>query len=151
MNPKANGTGLKWFLTAAVCLALFTGFGNMPLYGRYYIADLPGFHWSGNFIVNLKLHLIVGAIFLALVIYRFMGILIQGQNLAAFTILEKLTGLALALVVLSGLLAGIKNFAFLTPALALNMTLTFFHLGSAILLMIVGLAFLLVRPKKIQS
>ena len=151
MNPKANGTGLKWFLTAAVCLALFTGFGNMPLYGRYYIADIPGFHWSGNFIVNLKIHLIAGAIVLALVIYRFTGIFILGQKLAAFTVLEKLTGLALAMVVLSGLMAGLKNFAFLTPALSLHMTLTFFHLGSAILLIIVGLAFLLVRPKKERS
>jgi len=61
MKPNVNGRGLKWLFTAAVLLALFTGFGNMPLYGRYYIANIPGFQWSGNFIVNMKVHLVAGA------------------------------------------------------------------------------------------
>ena len=151
MNPKANGAWIRWFFAAAVCLSLFTGFGNMPLYGRYYIADIPGFHWSGNFMVNLKIHLVAGAIVLALAVYRFTGIFMLGQKLAAYTVLEKLTGFALALAVLSGLMAGLKNFAFFTPALAVNMTLTFFPLGSAVLLAIVGLAFLLVPRQKKRS
>ena len=65
MKPNVNGRGLKWLFTAAMLLALFTGFSNMPLYGRYYIANIPGFQWSGNFIVNMKVHLGTALLFTA--------------------------------------------------------------------------------------
>jgi hypothetical protein len=148
MKRSAKESSLIWLLAAVVLLALLTGFGNMPLYGRYYIADIPGFHWSGNFLANLKVHLAAGALLLALALYRLIGFVRLGGRLKELTGLQKLTGAAMALVLLSGVLAGLKNFAFLKPGLVVNMTINFFHMGTALLLAAAGLAALVAGRKK---
>lgn len=43
-------------LLAALALAL-TGMGQMPIFSRYYIADVPGLGWLGNFRITAALHL----------------------------------------------------------------------------------------------
>ena len=138
MKTGANGTGFKWILAVALFVALFTGFGNMPLYGRYYIADLPGFGWAGNFIVNLKVHLVTGALLLALALYWLAGFIRLNRKWSGLSGIMKLTVACIALSLFSGLLAGLKNFAFLTPGLALNMIINFFHMGMAMLVAMVG-------------
>ncbi len=147
MEPKANGSALKWLLSATTLIALFTGFGNMPLYGRYYIADIPGFQWSGNFIVNMKVHLVTGAILLALAVYYLAGTIILRKNQTPRTALDRLVGIALTLVLFSGLIAGVKNFAAWTPGLTLMMTINFFHLGTAMLFVAVGVVSLVLKHK----
>ena len=147
MKPKVNGSRLKWLFTAAVLLALFTGFGNMPLYGRYYLADIPGLQWSGNFIVNMNVHLVAGAVVLALAVYYLAGMIILRKDQAPRTVLNRFLGIALALVLISGLIAGVKNFAAWTPGLALMMTINFFHLATAMLFTAVGVVFLVVHWK----
>ncbi len=47
-------------LAAALGLAL-TGMGQMPIFSRYYIADLPGLGWLGNYQITAALHLALGA------------------------------------------------------------------------------------------
>ncbi|QAZ66328.1 hypothetical protein [Solidesulfovibrio carbinolicus] len=47
-------------LIAALGLAL-TGMGQMPIFSRYYIADLPGLGWLGNYQITAALHLALGA------------------------------------------------------------------------------------------
>jgi hypothetical protein len=147
MKPKANGNALKWLFTVAVLLALFTGFGNMPLYGRYYIANIPGFQWSGNFIVNMKVHLVAGAVLLALAVYYLAGTILLRKHQAPRTALDRFVGIALTLVLLSGLIAGVKNFAAWTPGLTLMMAINFFHLGTAMLFVAVGVVSLVVKRK----
>ena len=53
----------------AAAVALFTGFGNMPLWKRYYVADIPGMAWSGNFFINVNVHILVGSLLLAIAVY----------------------------------------------------------------------------------
>jgi len=151
MKPSPNSRGLNWLFTAALLVALFTGFGNMPLYGRYYIADIPGFQWSGNFIANLKVHLVTGALLLAIAAYSLVGLARQNDKWREFPLHRKLLHIAVALALASGLLAVLKNFAFLNPGLALNMTITFFHLGSAVLVAVVGGLTLVAQTKKSPS
>ena len=42
---KTSTRWLLWLYGTTVVISLFTGFGNMPLWGRYYIADIPGLGW----------------------------------------------------------------------------------------------------------
>ena len=147
MSPKANGMGLRWLFSAFALLALFTGFGNMPLYGRYYLADIPGLQWSGNFIVNLKVHLAAGAVVLALAVYTLAGRVIRRHESAPRSVLDRLLGIALTLVLLSGLVVGVKNFAVWTPGLQVMIAINFFHLGTAMLFVALGVVFLVVHRK----
>ena len=47
-------------LVAALGLAL-TGMGQMPIFSRYYIADIPGLGWLGHYQTTAALHLALGA------------------------------------------------------------------------------------------
>ena len=43
-----------------------SGVGHMPIFKRYYIADIPGFGWLAQFHVTLAVHSITAALFLAM-------------------------------------------------------------------------------------
>ena len=55
----------RLLLAAALGLAL-TGMGQMPVFPRYYIADIPGLGWLGDFRMTAALHLALAAILLFL-------------------------------------------------------------------------------------
>ncbi len=41
-----------------------TGVAQMPIFSRYYIADIPGFAWLGDFVFTHMLHYALAAVFL---------------------------------------------------------------------------------------
>lgn len=43
-----------------------SGVGHMPIFKRYYIADIPGLGWLADFQVTLALHYLTAALFLAM-------------------------------------------------------------------------------------
>lgn len=47
-----------------------SGFAQMPIFSRYYIADIPGLGWLGDFYINHRIHYIFAAIFTGVVIYN---------------------------------------------------------------------------------
>jgi len=55
----------RLLLLAALGLAL-TGMGQMPIFSRYYIADLPGLSWLGDYEITAALHLALAAVLLFL-------------------------------------------------------------------------------------
>jgi Fe-S-cluster-containing hydrogenase component 2 len=68
MDAKPNLL-LKVLYGIAAVAALFTGFGNMPLWKRYYVADVPGLGWSGDFFINVNVHILAGGLLLAIGAY----------------------------------------------------------------------------------
>jgi len=76
---------LLWLYRICAGMAIFTGFGNMPLYGRYYVGDVPGLGWSSNFMVNVQVHYVAGAVLVALgiyaaIVYARLGFLFPNQE-----------------------------------------------------------------------
>ena len=45
-----------WVTALSIFILFFTGFGQMPIYKRYSVDQLPGLGWSSNFLVTLELH-----------------------------------------------------------------------------------------------
>jgi hypothetical protein len=130
----------------ALIVALFTGFGNMPLYGRYYVADVPGFGWSGNFFINVNVHILSGSLLLALAMYAFMSsILLRDGSRHKLTPTGKLRAFLLALSLLTGILMVIKNLPGIRFPLEMLIAFNFAHMGAAAFLMIVSLLTLLFR------
>ena len=69
-SPKPHIPAWQTRLFAAsVTLLVFSGLGQMPLFKRYYIADIPGLAWTADFFVQHVLHYTAAGIFLALVAY----------------------------------------------------------------------------------
>jgi len=41
-NTRAISRPLRWIYLTTTFLLVLTGFGQMPIFKRYYIADIPG-------------------------------------------------------------------------------------------------------------
>jgi uncharacterized membrane protein YhaH (DUF805 family) len=134
----------------ALIVALFTGFGNMPLYGRYYIADVPGFGWSGDFFINVNVHILAGSLLLAIAVYAFMNSILHGEGRKQrLTFTGRLRVFFLVLSLLTGILMVIKNLPEIRFPLEMLIAFNFAHMGAAVLLLIVSLlALILQRPWK---
>ena len=68
---ESEGKGLRHdrtvriihWLTALSCLILvLSGLGQMPIYKRYMITDLPGFTWTADYFITLKMHYIAAVV-----------------------------------------------------------------------------------------
>ena len=71
VNAGAASTS-RWTASLYI-LTLFvmalTGFGQMPIYNRYYLSDIPGFGWLADFYVTRNIHYLGAVILLALIFY----------------------------------------------------------------------------------
>lgn len=140
------GPFLKVLYGVAVITALFTGFGNMPLYGRYYVADFPGLGWSGNFFLNVNVHILAGSVLLAVAVYALTAsLLIRRPPVDRLSFLGKTRAILLALTLATGAVMVAKNL----PAVHLPMTaliaFNFLHMGAAVLFMLAALISLIFR------
>ncbi|MDY6831500.1 MAG: hypothetical protein SWC96_06590 [Thermodesulfobacteriota bacterium] len=142
---------LLWLYRVGVGAAIFTGFGNMPLYGRYYVGDIPGFGWSGNFMVNVQVHYAAGAVLLALAVYAaivFAGMRARGLRLTTSGMLR--VGF-LALALLSGLVMAIKNLPGVSVDFPMMPVLNFFHLFASMIFMFFSLGCVISRARWTKS
>lgn len=130
----------------AVVLALFTGFGNMPLWGRYYVSDLPGLGWSGNFIVNVNVHILAGSLLLGIGVFALTQALLMGKaTVGKMSLSGKIRGLLLALALITGILMVVKNLPGMNFSLATLMVFNFTHLGASVLFLLFSLVALVFR------
>lgn len=74
-----------WLVALSTFVLLFSGFGQMPMYKRYKIAELPGMAWSADFHLTLYMHYVAGAVLLFAVTYHLVYMFIRRE----FDILPK--------------------------------------------------------------
>lgn len=132
-------TVLKRLYPILLVIVLFTGFGNMPIYKRYYISNLPGLGWSSNFYVNLNVHYVVGALLLGMGAYFLLLYLRQKPPEKQLTISGKLRAVAFGLALLSGIAMAIRNLSGVNFDFGLQMAVTFLHLGMAMFLLVLSI------------
>lgn len=68
-----------WLLAGSGLLLCFTGIGTMPLYPRFFINDIPGMGWSADMLLQLQLHYLFAAIFVAVGSFHLIYHLRRGQ------------------------------------------------------------------------
>lgn len=85
-----------------------SGVGHMPIFKRYYIADIPGFGWLAQFHITLTIHYLTATLFLALVAWLVTTrILTRSEDRISPSARVK-TGLYIAIIA-SGALLVVKN------------------------------------------
>ena len=145
MNAKPNLL-LKALYGIATGAALFTGFGNMPLWKRYYVADVPGLGWSGDFFINLNVHILAGSLLLAIGSYAAATFLIMKRSRSrGLTSSGRIRVFLLALALTTGILMVIKNLPGVHFPMALLMIFNFSHMAAAMLFMVAALVALIFR------
>ena len=141
---KVPDRTVRYVYLITVFLLTLTGFGQMPIFKRYYIADIPGLGWLAQFYVTHYIHYLAAIIVLALVAYRVIDYLILQRKHLRLTASGYVRGAIIAGILVSGLLLVIRNQAGsrLDPRLVILLDLA--HLGLVIaFLMIAGYCLIL--------
>jgi hypothetical protein len=130
---------LKRLYPVALTIALFTGFGNMPIYKRYYISAIPGLEWSGNFYINLNIHYGCGVVLLGLAVYFSLIYLKTSTSTDRLTATGLLRAVFFGLSLLTGILLAIRNLAEINFDFGSQMIVVFMHLGTAMILLVLSI------------
>lgn len=59
-----------WIIAVSGILLIFSGFGQMPMYKRYYVTSIPGLSWSDNFEITLAIHYVAAILFCAAIFFH---------------------------------------------------------------------------------
>jgi hypothetical protein len=131
---------LHWALGTSIFMATLTGFGQMPIFKRYYIADIPGLGWLAQCYVTRFMHYFFGMLLLGFIGYRFTGWLLAGGAKGRLTVLAKGRGAVLGGILLTGVLLALKNFTgYLYPP-AVIIALDLIHLGLVMIWLVLSIA-----------
>jgi len=71
---------LAYLYGCILLLLTLTGFGQMPIFKRYYIADIPGLGWLAQFYVTHYLHYLAAIVLLAMAGYVLARYLAHDKN-----------------------------------------------------------------------
>lgn len=61
---------VHWTIAISTIALIFSGFGQMPMYKRYRVAEIPGLGWSADYSVTLIIHYVAAMFFLLAVAYH---------------------------------------------------------------------------------
>lgn len=100
-QPLANR--LVHAITAVSVFTLFfTGFGQMPVYKRYMLTEIPGFAWTGEYFTTLWWHYFFGVVLIAVSVYHVAYHMLRKE----YDIVPKRGDLKDAWLVIKAMLAG---------------------------------------------
>jgi len=125
----------------------FTGFAQMPIFTRYYLADVPGFAWTADYYFNHVAHYVLAIVLLAILGWRLPRVLRR----PAWTAMDVIVGLCWAVIVLTGIVRVMKNQpdSYFSPALV--MWVDWLHLGFVMLLGVASLIRSRVRTSTVKN
>jgi len=59
-----------WILAISGLLLIFSGFGELPMYKRFMVTQIPGLSWAGDFFIHLKIHYLAGIVFVSVMVFH---------------------------------------------------------------------------------
>lgn len=59
-----------WVLAISGFVLIFSGFGELPMYKRFMVTQIPGLGWAGDFFINLKIHYLAGMAFVSVMVFH---------------------------------------------------------------------------------
>lgn len=60
---------VHWTTALSIFILIFTGFGQMPVYRRYNVDQIPGLGWSSDFLITLNIHYVAAIVLIFISIY----------------------------------------------------------------------------------
>ena len=135
-----------FYLTLLIFMAL-SGFGQMPIFKRYYIADLPGLGWLAQFYTTHYIHYLGAILLLGIAAYYAVFYLAERRRDLKISLYGWLQGGVMAGIIVTGALRVIKNYAGVTMSSGLIVFLDILHLALVMALMLIGLAGLFRRRR----
>jgi len=108
MKKKINFSSYIYAVT--LFFIALSGFAQMPIFKRYYIADIPGLWWLADFYVTHLMHYIFATVFMGLAVYLVADALFFKKGLGHMPGPIKLQAFFIAGLIVTGILLVVKNF-----------------------------------------
>ncbi len=145
MTAKANtqqpGRRRKLTLIYAATLFLLTlsGFAQMPIFKRYYIADVPGLGWLAEFYTTHFLHYLGAVAILAISAFFLAEHFLLYRRHRKITAAGMVKAGMLAGIMASGLLLVVRNSIFVSFSPAAVTVMLLVHMGLAVAFLLFAL------------
>ena len=138
-NTRAISLTGRWFYLLTVFFLALSGFGQMPIFKRYYIADIPGLAWLAEFFVTHYIHYLGAILFLAFTAYMIIDYLLSKRKSRQMTATGYLRGALLAGILASGIFLMIRNLTGSNIPSSFIIFLDLCHLGLVMAFLFVSL------------
>jgi hypothetical protein len=137
---------LGWIYILTFIVMAFTGFGQMPIFKRYYVSDIPGMGWSADFYLTHYIHYL-GAIFLlGLFAYVIVDYVLSGRKELTLTSSAYVRIVLLGGIVITGIFRVLKNMPDVVFSPGFTLVIDISHLGFMMLYLLMALVFLIIKP-----
>ena len=123
----------------------FTGFGQMPIFKRYYVSEIPGMGWAADFYLTHTLHYLGAIVLFALFAYVITDFLLKGKNHARLTASAYVRLALLGGLVVTGIFRVFKNLPDVSFSPGFTLFIDLAHLGFVMLFGIAALLFMIFK------
>ena len=146
-NTRLISRPLRWIYLTTTFFLVLSGFGQMPIFKRYYIADIPGLGWLAEFFVTHYIHYLGAIVLLALIAYIAADYLILKRNSRRMTASGYIRLVLLTGILVSGGLLVIRNLTgtHFSPEFIIFLDIT--HLGLVMVFLFVSLYCLVAKKQ----
>lgn len=107
MSQKNN---VRYLYLVTVFFITLSGFGQMPIFKRYYIADIPELGWLAKFYITHYIHYICAALLIGLLAYIITEYMLSGRKMWRLSATGYLRGALITGLIITGILLVIRNF-----------------------------------------
>ena len=129
---------MRAFYSLLLAVMALTGFGQMPIFKRYYIADVPGLGWLAEYYVTHYMHYLGAALLLGIGAYYLVRYVVADhlkRRLSGYGLIQ---GTLMLVIVATGALRVIKNYEGYYLSSGLIIFLDILHLAAVMLLLGAG-------------
>lgn len=140
--------GRKWlkrFYILLFTVMAFTGFGQMPIFKRYYISDIPGLGWSSDFYFTHTIHYLGAVLLLGLLAYWITDYFIKGRTEFNLTASAYVRIVLLGGIVITGIFRVLKNLPDVVFSPGFTLVIDISHLGFMMGYLLAALMFLIFK------
>ena len=146
-NARTINLPARWYYLTTIFFLTLTGFAQMPIFKRYYIADIPGLGWLAQFFVTHYIHYLAAVLFLAFSAYVVADFLLLKRTSRKMTATGYVRAVLLGGILASGLFLVIRNLAGSDLSSDFIIFLDLCHLGLVMLFLFVSLYCLLFKKQ----
>lgn len=129
----------RWFYLLTILFLSLSGFGQMPIFKRYYIADIPGLGWLAEFFITHYIHYLAAILFLAFTAYMIIDYLLSQRKTRRMTVSGYVRSALLAGILASGVFLVVRNLAGSNLSADFIIFLDLCHLGLVMAFLFVSL------------
>lgn len=136
---------LKWVYGLLLIGMGFTGFGQMPIFKRYYLADIPGLAWSADFYLTHTLHYLGAILLLGIIAYVILDFFFSGRKQFTLTSSAYIRIVLLTGLVVTGIFRVLKNLPDVVFSPGFTLFIDIAHLAFMMAYLFAALLFLILK------